>query len=335
MDLARALTRWDGYHYWNETPEGRWLVLVRESARPRARLWLHGLLLLLTFLTTTLAGAALFDPAFGIRESLLEIPRVLPSARALAAGLPFSVPLLAILCAHESGHYLTARRYRIDVSPPYFIPFPHQLNLLGTLGAFIKLRSPIFDRRTLFDVGASGPIAGLVITVPVLLAGLALSRPSFGAPDVELAHQFLLVGDVAIFLGDSPLLLLLRAAVAPEGVLKLHPVAVAGWVGLFVTLLNLLPLAQLDGGHISFAMVERRQVWLARAGWAALVALGWWYWKGWWLWAALGLLLGRGRLTHPRVVTSQRGLTPARRALGWGMLLLLALCFSPVPFVVP
>ena len=334
-DLARALDRWDGHHYWNETPGGRWLVLVRESDRPRARYWVNALLLALTFLTTTLGGAALADPAFALAAPFGEAWSSRQIAAAAAAGLPFSGAMLAILCAHESGHYLAARRYRIDVSLPYFIPFPPQINLLGTLGAFIRLRSPIFDRRTLFDVGVAGPIAGLAVTLPVLLAGLAMSRPSVGGPAIDLAHQFLQVSDLTIFLGDSPLLLILRTLVTEGGVLRLHPLAVAGWVGLFVTALNLLPLAQLDGGHIAFALVERRQVWFARAIWLSLIALGWWCWMGWWLWAVLGLAMGRGRLAHPRVVAPQRGLTPARRALAWGMLLTFGLCFAPVPFVIP
>jgi membrane-associated protease RseP (regulator of RpoE activity) len=324
--LAAALDEWRGEHYWDHTPDGHWLVLVKEDGRRRERWWLHALLFLITLLTMAVAGATFT----GITASW-EVP----SARAVLAGLPFALPLAAILLAHESGHYLLARRYRVDSSPPFFLPLPPQFTVLGTLGAFIRLRSAIFDRRTLFDIGVAGPIAGAIIAIPVLFAGLLLSKATAVLPPVAFAHQFLLWGPYPIYLGDSLLLSALRAILAPHGVLQLHPLAVAGWVGLLITMLNLLPLAQLDGGHVMFAMFGRAQTWIARLTWLALVPLGYYLWPAWWAWAAIALLVGRGRLAHPRVLAPERPLSRGRRWLGVIAIVLFAITFMPMPFYIP
>jgi len=325
-ELDRYLETWDGTHYVEEMPEGRRYVLVREDRARSERWWLHAVLLIVTLATTSLAGAILL----GLTDGLSAWPTV----KMLTAGFQFSAPLLASLLAHESGHYVTARRYRIDVSPPYFIPFAPQLNILGTLGAFIRVRSPVFDRRMLFDIGVAGPLAGIAVAIPLLAAGLRLSHRVAGLHPALAAHQFVsLGGGVRAFLGDSILLVTLRHLVAPGGVLELHPLALAGWVGLLVTMLNLLPLSQLDGGHIVFAMFGRAQRWVALAFWLALLPLGR-LWAGWWLWAALSLVLGRGRLTHPRIIAPERELSPSRRRVGYLGLLLFAVTFAPVPIVV-
>ncbi|MEJ7810269.1 MAG: site-2 protease family protein [Gemmatimonadaceae bacterium] len=321
-EFARELGEWDGFHYTERTPDGAWLVLVREPSPPTERWWLHSVLLILTILTTTLAGAALVGPP----DILLRVP----SPATLLSGLPFSLPLMGILCGHETGHYLMARRYRVNASPPYLIPFPPHFNLVGTMGAFIRLRAPVFDRRTLFDIGVAGPLAGMVIAIPVLVAGLAMSDVVPGATGLPLAHQFVNFDGTRVMVGDSLLLVGLRALAAPDGVLRLHPAAFAGWVGLLVTMLNLMPLAQLDGGHIAYALVGRGQLWVARAFWGVLLALGF-LWGQWWLWAALALLLGRGRLGHPPVVSPRRALTPGRRLTALAAALLFALSFMPVP----
>lgn len=326
--LARQLADWDGVYYWQHTPEGCWLVLVHEEARPRERWWLHAALLLITLVATSIGGAALA----GVGGAWSH-----PTLLQVRAGLPFSLPLLAILLAHESGHYVTARHYRVNASPPYFLPFPPSWNILGTMGAFIRIRSPIFDRRTLFDIGIAGPLAGILIAIPVLLVGLALSRVEPGGPIVSLAHQYLGYDGGYILIGDSLLLTACRALLGMHGPVHLHPVAVAGWVGLFVTSLNLLPLAQLDGGHIAFAQFARAQRWIARAFWLALIPLGYVWWNGWWLWAVLGLLLGRGRLVHPPVIAPERPLDRRRRLLGWVGVALFVATFMPRPwfFVFP
>ena len=326
-DLARELAAWHGHYYWESGDDGRWLILIQEATPPPERWWLHAALLALTILTTSMAGAAFTG---NVGDLLTR-----PSLEAMKSGLTFSLPLLAILLAHESGHYVTARRYRVNASPPYFIPFPPQLNVLGTMGAFIRLRSAVFDRRTLFDIGAAGPLAGLLLAVPILAAGLALSVTVPGAPGAPLAHQFVVVGELYVLLGDSLLLGGLRALLAPDGVLHLHPLAVAGWVGVLVTMLNMLPLAQLDGGHITFALFGRAQIWIARACWVALVLMGWLLWSGWWVWAALGLLLGRGRLRHPRVISPERGIGLQRRRVGYLAIVVFILCFMPVPILIP
>jgi membrane-associated protease RseP (regulator of RpoE activity) len=252
--------------------------------------------------------------------------------RVWSAGLAFSLPLLAILLAHELGHFITARRYQLDASPPFFIPVPQApyLPFIGTMGAFIRLRTVLSDRRQLLDVGAAGPIAGFVVAVPVLWLGLRLSHALQPQHGTGLA---LWVDGSVIRLGDSLITWVLRW-LTPHGAggVLLHPTAVAGWVGMFVTMLNLLPISQLDGGHILYAAVPRLHRRLAVGVWVALLGLGFVTWLGWVVWAALVLALSRGRLGHPPVLNSERPLPPSRRRLAWGVLLLFLLTFIAVPF---
>src|SRR3989454_367737 len=179
--LARALARWPGSYYWSDEPDGRHLVLSRPLTRRREAWALHLTLFLATLVTTTLAGAIFsgaipYDPnPFDLFTGAYPFPPHV--ARAWAAGLEFSVPLVAILLAHELGHYVTARSYDLDVSPPYFIPVPLVPSFIGTMGAFIRLRTVLSDRRQLLGVGVAGPIVGFVVAVPVLTFGLALSHP--------------------------------------------------------------------------------------------------------------------------------------------------------------
>lgn len=322
--LARAIARWPGAHYWDNTLEGRTLVLVAEDHAPRERWWLHAALFAIALLSMTVAGA-----------TFAGIPADwhLPSLAALRIGLTFSIPLAAILAAHESGHYLAARRYRVNASPPFFIPFPPQLGLLGTMGAFIRLRSPLYDRRTLFDIGVAGPLAGIVVAIPILLVGLAQSA-SVTLPGMPLAHQLIVVEDWHLLLGDSLLLALCRAIVGAHGTIALTPLAIAGWTGLFITCLNLLPLAQLDGGHITFALFGNAQPWVARFFWLLLIPLGH-LWQGWWLWALLALAIGRGQLGHPPVIAPERPLDAHRRMLAWLSIALLLLTFTPLAIFIP
>lgn len=323
--LARAIAHWPGSHYWEESAAGgRTLVLVAEAHPPLERWWLHALLLAITLLSMTVAGA-----------TFAGIPAEwhLPTGAALRAGLWFSLPLSAILAAHESGHYLAARHYRVNASPPFFLPFPPQLGLLGTMGAFIRLRSPLYDRRTLFDIGVAGPLAGLVLAIPVLLVGLAHSRVVM-LPGAPLAHQLIVVENWHLLLGDSLLLAICRALTGAHGTLMLTPLAIAGWTGLFMTSLNLLPLAQLDGGHITYALSSEAQPWIARFFWLLLIPLGR-IWQGWWLWAVLALVIGRGQLRHPMLIAPERPLDPRRRAIAWFAIALLLLTFTPVAIFIP
>jgi membrane-associated protease RseP (regulator of RpoE activity) len=321
-DLARALAEWDaeGMHYSDEHGGARWLVLVREHVRPRERWWLHALLFALTLVTTTVAGAIIARDTFDWLH---------PQFAPLRAGLAFSLPLAAILLAHESGHYFAARRYQVNASPPFFIPFPPSLNLLGTMGAFIRIRSLLFDRRTLFDIGVAGPLAGMAVALPVLLAGLALSSEA-AVRTPALAHQIIVIAGTPFYLGDTLLLDAARWIVGLSGPVVLHPLAVAGWVGLLVTALNLLPLAQFDGGHIAYAMNARAQRIGSRYVWLALLGLGM-LWAGWWIWAALALLVGRGKLGHPDVMSPARALDRRRMIVGWIAIAIFLLTFAPVP----
>ena len=292
--------------------------------RRRERWWLHALLLAATMVTTTVAGAALAG---------LAIDFATFSGAALRAGLSFSVPLAAILLAHESGHYVAARRLQVDASPPYFIPFPAAWSLIGTMGAFIRIRSPILDKRTLFDIGVAGPLAGVIVALPILLIGIGLSGWTPVVP-TALAHQLVVVDGAVYYLGDSLLFAASRALLGAVGTLQLHPTAVAGWVGLLVTSFNLLPLAQLDGSHILHAMSARAQ----RIGgvyvWLALLLLGG-LWYGWWVWAVLALAVGRGRLTHPPVLAPAEPLDRRRMIIGWTAIALFVLTFAPVPLAIP
>lgn len=263
-------------------------------------------LFLLTLLTTLAAGAL----QQGINP--LEHPEL------LWRGLPFSVTLLLILAAHEFGHYAMSRRHRIDVTLPYFIPAP---SLIGTFGAFIKMKSPIMDRRILLDVGAAGPLVGLGVALPVLIAGLAASRIGPEGP-----ADGMVLGTSALF---SFLVWIVHGTLSEQTNLILHPMAFSGWIGLLVTCLNLLPVGQLDGGHVAYAVLGTRQKTVARLVIAVLVVLGITAWSGWLVWATLLLLMG---IEHPPVVYEWVPLDRKRTIVGWLALLLFATTFTPVPF---
>jgi Zn-dependent protease len=332
--LREALERWRGHYYWSEESEGRHLILTRRLARRRRERWLlHAALFLTTLLTTTFAGAVLagaipYDNALELLTGSYPLPPGL--ARAWATGLIFSIPLLTILMCHELGHYVTARWYQLDVSPPYFIPVPLIPSFIGTMGAFIRLRTLLSDRRQLLDVGVAGPIAGFAIALPVLWIGLARSHPPPGHG--ELSGMLLAIGNETFGLGDSLITLAVRELThGSTRTLLLHPLAFAGWVGMFVTMLNLLPISQLDGGHILYAALPRWHARVALLFWILILALGW-FWRGWLLWGLIVLILSRGRLGHPPVLDTYRPLPRSRRVLGWVGVVLLAVTFSPVPF---
>jgi len=234
----------------------------------------------------------------------------------LLQGLPFSLTLLTILLAHEMGHYITARYYRVDVSLPYFLPAP---TLIGTMGAFIRIRSAIFSKRALFDIGIAGPLAGFVVLLVPLAVGLSLSRVSPGA----VHHSELVFG--------SPLLLRLFEAIAFPGVrpedIYLHPVARAAWVGLLATALNLLPIGQLDGGHILYAFAGEKTRWLSRFFVAVLIPMGIFFAYSWLLWAVLLFFFG---MRHPAIYDPYP-IGRARTWLGIAALIILILTFTLSP----
>jgi membrane-associated protease RseP (regulator of RpoE activity) len=233
-------------------------------------------------------------------------------------GLRFSIPLLLILLAHEFGHYVACQVTRVDASLPYFLPSPF---LLGTFGAFIRIRSPIYSRKQLFDIGISGPLAGFLVLLPFLFYGVSLSKPvalrsveasvALGTPGIMRLAEMLMLKSV-------------------PGHLSLHPSAVAAWAGLLATAINLIPMGQLDGGHIVYAMFgERWHRTLSTTLIAALLALGFAYWA-WWIWAVAMFFLGR---RHP-LVYDRRAIGPVRVSLGIVALLMFALSVAVVPVVI-
>jgi len=294
---------------------------VVAHVRFKQRYWLHGLMFLLTLLTTTIVGARMqynFDhnlPFFDFARDLAEFVSFWKNPAFLLQGLGFSLTLLAILLAHEFGHYLACVHYRVDASLPYFLPAP---TFTGTLGAFIRIRAPIYTKRVLFDVGVAGPLAGFVVLLPALAIGLAFSKiiPGIGT------HG-------AVRFGTPALLWLMERAVFP-GVstadIYLHPVARAAWIGILATALNLLPIGQLDGGHILYSMAGGRHKLLSRLFTVLLLPMSF-FWPGWLVWAVLLLLFG---MRHPSIYDPAE-LSPGRKKLAWLSLAIFLLCFTLVP----
>lgn len=296
------------------------------------RYWLHLLLFLLTLGATTVVGARLArnfeagQPAVYQVENLAAYGELLSAPRAWVAGLAYSLTLLVILLAHEMGHFLACRRYGLDASLPYFMPFP---SIIGTLGAFIRIRSPIYFRRVLFDVGIAGPLAGFALVLPVAMIGIACSKvvPGIGArADLTFGTPFL------FWILER---LWLPGASAAD--ISLHPAAQAAWVGAFATALNLLPIGQLDGGHILYAFFGDKHRWLSKLFVFALVPLGLLdfrngkflvpgYWP-WLLWAVILFFFG---MRHPMICDSTR-LDRRRRILGAVALAIFLLCFMVAP----
>jgi membrane-associated protease RseP (regulator of RpoE activity) len=297
--------------------------------RPRPRYWLHLLLLLLTFFTTLVVGAHLEwnflqgFPPFSMDDGFFPVLWALRGGR-LLLGIPFSLTLMLILLAHEMGHYLYCVKYRVSATLPYFIPFP---TLIGTMGAFIRIRSPLRSRNILFDIGIAGPIAGFAVALPALIFSLGLSHVApFGAapPDIQLGYPlvFGLVRRLLAVSGHGP-----GIAGVPLARLYLHPVAIAAWVGMFATSLNLLPGGQLDGGHIIFAVSPRAHRKISNTTILALIPMAFFFWTGWLVWAVLLRLSG---MRHPGV-SEWPGITTGRRYLAIAALLMLALTFAPAP----
>lgn len=336
-EVRDLLAGWGGTHFLHQSTEGTEITLMRPHAPSvEERWWLHLLLGLATLLTTTIAGAYFLGRAplalswLDLGAFWLPVP-VGMSPSEIPPGLLFSIPLMCILFGHEMGHYLVARRRGMNVSPPYFIPAPNWINFIGTFGAFIRLRSVVVNRKVLLDVGAGGPIASFALSIPIALGGLALSRPVPITVADQVAPYFVTFAGQRIWLGDSILFHLLRGIAMPgEGALLLHPLAFAGWLGLFVTALNLVPLAQLDGGHILYAIVGQHQRWFGLAFLGLLVVLGW-YWWGWWLWVALILILGRGTIRHPSVFDPDPPIDGRRKIIGWFCIAIFLLTFMPLP----
>jgi membrane-associated protease RseP (regulator of RpoE activity) len=292
--------------------------------------WIHLLLLLLTFFTTLVVGARLqWNFMHGLPPFEMYVGGYFPLSWAvrghhLLLGVPFSLTLMLILLAHEMGHYLYCVKYRVAATLPFFIPFP---TLIGTLGAFIRIRSPLRSRKILFDIGIAGPIAGFVVATVVLLLSLGHSRVApFGAgvPDNQLGYPLIFNLALKILIASGS-----AGAIAgvPLARLYFHPVAIAAWVGMLATSLNLLPGGQLDGGHIVFAVAPRAHRNISRLTIGALIPLGIFAWTGWLIWAVLLRIVA---MRHPPV-PEWPDIDLGRKALAVFALLMFVLTFMPMP----
>ena len=317
----------------NETSDGR---LTREepilgeiappgvnaAVRPE-RLLVPAVLFLATLATTLWVGGAI-----GIAAESPELFREGAGSRSgldwtllwIRHGIPYSFSLLLILLCHELGHYFTARAYRVDTSPPYFLPMP--FTMVGTLGAFIRIRSPFPNRRALLDVGLAGPIAGFLVCLPLLAAGVASSR---AGPMISGGLQF-----------GEPLVFRLFASVfgpaVPDGeVLYLSPMGLAAWFGLLVTAINLLPMGQLDGGHALYALLRNRAARFSKTIHLLMFPLAFWS-PTWLVWGLLCLVLG-ARRPHPPTLDDASPLGRSRHLLAGAGLATFVLCFTPEPVV--
>jgi len=296
----------------------------------KRRYWLHALLLLLTIFTTLVVGARLqynFDhnlPAFSLEDSIFPWRWAVGNPSHLLLGIPFPATLLLILLAHEMGHFLFCVRYRVWATLPFFLPAP---TLFGTFGAFIRIRSPIRSRAALFDIGIAGPIAGFVVAVLVLAFALTFSKPMAHAAaesDIQFGYPlifYLVHGAMAVLQPAGSHLHLGLPQV------YLHPTAVAAWVGMFATALNLLPGGQLDGGHIVYAVAPRIHRGISRITVALLVVMTL-FWYGWLLWSVLLMATGR---RHPPVPL-EPDLDGGRKLLAAFAVVMLVLTFVPAPF---
>lgn len=279
-----------------------------EQVQARNRFpWVNMVLFIATIITTLSAGA------------LQQGANIFQHPAELVQGIPFSFTLMAILLTHEMGHYLTSRHHGVSATLPYFIPAP---SIIGTFGAFIRMTSPILSRRALIDIGASGPIAGFIVAIVAVAVGLHYSQL------VEVSTLGgIKLGTPLIFSWISDLTL----GTVPENYdVLLHPIAFAGWIGMFVTALNLIPIGQLDGGHVVYAVFGRHHRTLSLVMIPTLFLLGIFGWPGWLLWAVLPLIFG---IHHPPVLDADHPLDPSRKIVGWISLAIFFVTFTPTPFM--
>ena len=297
-------------------------ILLEEAPQQKFP-WLNVALFVLTCLTTMVMGTFLmtsFNNTFTGFSGLFR--EVLRSPSILVSGLPFSLAIMSILLAHEMGHYLTCRYYGIDATLPYFIPVPFPP--VGTMGAFIRIKSPIQHRAALLEVGIAGPIAGFVLAVPALM--IALAKSGFTA--VNPSAPGVMIGEPLIFKAME----FIAGKIPPAGMdLNLHPIGFAAWFGFFATALNLLPVGQLDGGHVSYALFRGIHKRISETFVFTLIPLGVFYWQGWLLWSVVLLLIG---LRHPVTLDDSVPLRDRHLWLGWIGLAIFVLCFTPMPFYI-
>lgn len=268
--------------------------------------WIHIILFIVTFITTTLAGSSNFNSAADI----------------ILSGLPFSASIMGILLAHEMGHYLAARHFGVRATLPYFIPFP---SMIGTMGAVIKIKSRIPDRRSLLYIGALGPAVGFVLSLSAAVIGIYLSE--IKALPANTGGLVPIFGDSILF---SVLTKAIHGSIPPGQDIYLSPYAWAGWIGFLVTSLNLMPVGQLDGSHIVYALLGRKQVFFGWAAFAGLAVLSF-FWPGWIVWIVMSLAFLM--IGHPPIEGDEEiKLSAGERILGWSCMAVFFLTFIPVPF---
>jgi membrane-associated protease RseP (regulator of RpoE activity) len=292
--------------YLERGPDGHTITWGYPPPKPRSRVWLNIVLLVATVGTTLFVGA--INRGGHPWRTPLD----------LLLGVPFSFSIILILGSHELAHYLTARRLGVDATLPYFLPVPHPMT--GTLGAFIRITSPVPSKSALVRVGVAGPMVGFLVSLPLSFIGLALSKPV-----AVSSTQGIQLGSPLVFWLISELL---HPRLGPGVDLLLHPIAYAGWLGLFVTALNLLPVGQLDGGHVAYAVFGRRWPRLSLVVVGLLLAMGF-FWLGWPFWAVLAVLLG---LRHPPPLDDLTPLTKTDRWLAVAALIMFILALTPAPF---
>jgi membrane-associated protease RseP (regulator of RpoE activity) len=342
--LAEALRPYDITPLFRIEEGHQTVLLVRGTVHPKpSKVWVNLLLFALTVLSVLLAGAIFsYSPV-----STTAAGQVTELIAHIWIGWPFAISLLAILLAHEFGHYFVGRARGAAVTLPYFIPFP--FSPIGTMGAFIQIKSIPRNKRALFDLAVAGPLAGLVVAIPVLLLGLSQSSlgtvaavqggSAEGNSLLYLLAKFVVFGKLLpapLNLSGLPLLYhwisyFFVGSPSPVGSVDvfINQVAWAGWVGLLVTFLNLIPAGQLDGGHVIYALFGRRVNRIVPFILVVTVLLGF-LWSGWWLWAFLIFLLGR---SHAEPLDQITQLDPRRKALAVLMLVIFLLVLAPVPFI--
>ena len=284
-------------------PEGEKIFIEQEKKRKIP--YVNIILFLITIFTTLIAGA------------MMEGADVISDFSSLKMGIPFSFTLISILGFHELGHFVVSRLHGVRATLPYFIPAP---SIIGTFGAFIKVKSPIYNKKTLLDIGAAGPIAGFLIAVPSIIWGLQISEvkevmPGYG---IKLGDSLLLYVAEKFIYGNIP----------PGYDIHLGSVAFAGFIGLLVTAFNLMPIGQLDGGHIAYALFGSKQKIIAKFFFLSLFLLSF-LWLGWLVWAFLVYLIG---FRHPPTANDFIDIDKKRKIIGYICIGIFILCFTPIPF---
>jgi hypothetical protein len=287
------------------------------------RVWLNIVLFAVTVCCTFFVGFSWsinykYADTLGQNPGIASNPGAFVDPEVVILSLIYAVVLITILLGHELGHFLACRYYKIDATLPYFIPAP---TIIGTMGAFIRIRSPITRKKQLFDIGIAGPLTGFILSLPAIVYGLSVSKavpPLAGDDSLQFGYPLILKIMGSFFFRGIP-----------EGYdLIPHPVAFAGWVGVLVTALNLFPVGQLDGGHIVYALLGPKSRKLAPFFLGAFVFMGFFFWIGWFVWALLIFFLG---LKHPHIYDEGRPLSPLRKFLGFAMLVIFILSFIPDP----